>query len=71
MTNMLATTGMRRNEMRSLTTVEVDLDAVPRQGRRLLVGAPAKGGRHGEVIVPRNRMHREVTPDHGRLVTGW
>jgi site-specific recombinase XerD len=56
MTNMLATTGMRRNEMRSLTTVEVDVGAVPRQGRRLLVGAPAKGGRLGEVIVPRRTL---------------
>ena len=51
MTNMLATTGLRRNEMRSLTTVEVDLGAVPKQGCRLLVGAPAKGGRLGEVIA--------------------
>jgi len=56
MVNMLATTGMRRNEMRSLTTVEVDLGAVPRQGRRLLVGALAKGGRRGEVIVPRRTL---------------
>ncbi len=56
MTNMLATTGLRRNEMRSLTTVEVDLGAVPRQGRRLLVGAPAKGGRPEEVIVPRRTL---------------
>jgi integrase len=56
MANILATTGMRRNEMRSLTTVEVDLGALPRQGRRLLVGAPAKGGRPGEVIVPRRTL---------------
>jgi site-specific recombinase XerD len=56
MTNLLATTGMRRNEMRSLTTVEVDLGTMPRQGRRLLVGAPAKGGRRGEVIVPRRTL---------------
>jgi site-specific recombinase XerD len=56
MVNMLATTGMRRNEMRSLTTVEVDLVAVAKQGRRLLVGAPAKGGRLGEMIVPRRTM---------------
>lgn len=56
MAKVLATTGMRRNEMRSLTTVEVDLDAPPRQGRRLLVGAPAKGGRPGEVIVPRRTL---------------
>jgi len=56
MVNMLATTGLRRNEMRSLTTVEVDLGVVPRQGRRLLIGAPAKGARHGEVIVPRRTL---------------
>ncbi|MGH9190128.1 MAG: tyrosine-type recombinase/integrase [Acidimicrobiales bacterium] len=53
MANVLATTGMRRNEMRSLTTVEVDLDAPAAQGRRLLLGAPAKGGRQGHVVLPR------------------
>jgi len=53
MANVLATTGMRRNEMRSLLTVEVDLGAPATKGRRLLIGAPAKGGRQGQVIVPR------------------
>jgi len=56
LTNLLATTGMRRNEMRSLTTVEVDLGVVPQQGHRLVVGAPAKGGRAGEVIIPRRTL---------------
>lgn len=56
MVNVLATTGLRRNEMRSLTTVEVDLSVPPRQGRRVLVGAPAKGGRPGEVILPRRTL---------------
>lgn len=59
MTNVLATTGMRRNEMRSLTTVEVDLGTPARQGRHLLLGAPAKGGRQGHVIVPRG-THDEL-----------
>ena len=56
MANALATTGMRRNEMRSLTTVEVGLDAPATKGRRVLLGAPAKGGRQGQVIVPRRTL---------------
>ena len=56
MANVLATTGMRRNEMRSLLTVEVDLGAPATKGRRLLIGAPAKGGRQGQVIVPRRTL---------------
>lgn len=59
MANVLATTGMRRNEMRALTTVEADLATTARQGRRLLLGAPAKGGRAGHVILPR-RSHDEL-----------
>jgi integrase len=56
MAKVLATTGMRRNEMRSLTTVEADLEGPIRQGRRLTIGAPAKGGRPGDVIVPRRTL---------------
>ncbi len=56
MANVLATTGMRRSEMRSLTTVEVDLAAPATTGRRVLIGAPAKGGRQGQVIVPRRTL---------------
>ena len=59
MANVLATTGMRRNEMRSLTTIEADLATPARHGRRLLLGAPAKGGRQGHVILPR-RTHDEL-----------
>ena len=56
MANVLATTGMRRNEMRSLLTVEVGLGAPATKGRRVLLGAPAKGGRQGQVIVPRRTL---------------
>ncbi len=56
MANVLATTGMRRNEMRSLTTVEVGLGGPATTGRRVLIGAPAKGGRQGQVIVPRRTL---------------
>jgi len=56
MANVLATTGMRRSEMRSLLTVEVDLGAPVTKGRRVLIGAPAKGGRQGQVIVPRRTL---------------
>lgn len=58
MASLLATTGLRRNEMASLTTVELDLDVLPRHGRRVLIGAPAKGGRPGEVIVPRATLEQ-------------
>ena len=56
MANVLATTGMRWNEMRSLTTVEVDPGAPAIKGRRVVIGAPAKGGRQGQVIVPRRTL---------------
>ena len=56
MANVLATTGMRRNEMRSLLTVEVGLGAPATKGRRVAIGAPAKGGRQGQVIVPRRTL---------------
>jgi hypothetical protein len=42
--------------MRSLLTVEVDLGAPATKGRRVLIGAPAKGGRQGQVIVPRRTL---------------
>jgi integrase len=54
--NALATTGLRRNEMRSLTTVEMGLGAPATKGRRGVIGAPAKGGGQGQVIVPRRTL---------------
>jgi integrase len=72
MVNMLATTGLRRNEMRSLTTVELDLGAQPRQGCRLMVGVPAKGGRRGDVIAPRRTLEdvrAYVDGDHDVIVS--
>jgi integrase len=54
--NALATTGLRRNEMRSLLMVEMGLDVPATKGRRVLIGAAAKGGRQGQVIVPRRTL---------------
>lgn len=53
-----ATTGLRRTELASLTTVELRLDDPVGTGRRVSLSAAAKGGRPGTVLIPRGMVTR-------------